>query len=215
MYRRMTEQAFKSAFENGVMAAVAVGSDVPALASDILQQALEALFNHEIVLGPAADGGYYLIGMSRLHPEMFVGIDWSTGSVCDQTRAAISRLNLTVAELPSLNNIDRPDDLPPLYSDPRFADVSTGKPLLSVIISTLNEAATISRTLEHLHHAEAIEVIVSDGGSCDHTCELAAQWGARVLEVRGGRAAQQNAGAAAVNGCHLLFLHADTLPPNG
>lgn len=208
-------QAFKSAFKSGATAALAIGTDVPALTPEILQQAIEALHNHDIALGPAVDGGYYLIGMTRLHPKVFVGIDWGTASVCDQTRAAIDTLNLRVAELPRLSDIDRPEDLPSLRSDPRFADLFTGKPLVSVIVPTLNEAIGIGRILDRLYHEDAIEVVVSDGGSCDGTCQLAAQSGARVLEVCGGRAAQQNAGAAAAHGRLLLFLHADTLPPNG
>ena len=208
-------RAFKTAFRNGAETALAIGSDVPGITSEILRQALKDLLCHDIVLGPAEDGGYYLLGMKRFHPELFAGIDWETERVCDQTRAAITSLGLKLAELPRLNDVDRPKDLPALYGDPRFAGVFAEKLLVSVIIPTLNEAVMLGRVLERLYRADAVEVIVSDGGSRDDTREIAAHSGANVLEVSGGRAAQQNAGAAAANGRLLLFLHADTLTPDG
>jgi len=60
-------QAFKTIFLSGARAALAIGSDVPGITQEILLKALEGLRSHDIVLGPAADGGYYLIGMKRLH----------------------------------------------------------------------------------------------------------------------------------------------------
>ena len=111
--------------------------------------------------------------------------------------------------------MDVPEDALALRDDPRFSDVWTGRPLLSVIIPTLNEAAALGRTLECVRRAESIEIILADGGSRDATREIAAQAGATVLVTPGGRAAQQNAGAAVARGRHLLFLHADTLLPDG
>ena len=84
-----------------------------------------------------------------------------------------------------------------------------------MIVPTLNEAASLGRTLERVRRADGIEIIVADGGSRDATREIAAQAGATVLVTAGGRAAQQNAGAAVAGGRHLLFLHADTLLPDG
>jgi hypothetical protein len=193
----------------------AFGSDIPELTVAILHQALAGLRGHDVVLGPAADGGYYLIGMKRDQPELFAGIDWGTGLVCAQTRAAIGRQGLSVAELPTLGDVDLPEDAVALRADPRFADVWTGEPLLSVIIPTLNEADVLGRTLERVERADGIEMILADGGSRDATREIAAQAGATVLVTAGGRTVQQNAGAAAARGRHLLFLHADTLLPDG
>jgi rSAM/selenodomain-associated transferase 2/rSAM/selenodomain-associated transferase 1 len=207
--------AFKTAFQDGAKAALAVGSDVPGMTAEILRQGLEDLHDHDVVIGPAVDGGYYLIGMQSLHSELFTGIDWGTGRVCGQTLARIDSLGLKVAELPRLSDVDRSEDLPPLHGDIRFSDIFSGKPLISVIIPTLNEALMLGRTLECLSKADAVEVIVTDGGSRDDTREIAARSGARVLKVSGGRAAQQNAGSAVANGRLLLFLHADTLLPRG
>jgi len=153
--------------------------------------------------------------MKLFHPELFVAIDWGTGHVYEQTLDIIKRLGLNAAELPLFSDLDRPDDLAVICNDPRFTDVFTGKSLLSVIIPTLNEAAALGRVLDRLQRADAIEVIVADGGSRDDTRKIAVQAGARLLEVSGGRAAQLNAGAAAAKGRLLLFLHADTLPPDG
>jgi rSAM/selenodomain-associated transferase 2 len=85
---------------------------------------------------------------------------------------------------------------------------------LAVVIPALNEAPNIAATLAPVL-AEADEVIVVDGGSGDGTAEAAAGAGARVLGATGGRAAQQNAGAAAATADLLLFLHADTRLPAG
>jgi rSAM/selenodomain-associated transferase 2/rSAM/selenodomain-associated transferase 1 len=207
--------AFTSAFRAGARRVVAIGADVPGLSPEILRAAFGALGAHEVVLGPAVDGGYYLIGSRRDRPELFSGIAWGTARVCAQTRAAIARLGLSAAELPALADVDLPENAAALRDDARFADVWSGAPLLSVIVPTLNEAAGLGRTLERLRHAAAVEIIVADGGSRDATREIAAAAGAAVLVVPDGRAAQLNAGAAASRGRLLLFLHADTLPPAG
>ena len=177
-------QACASAFRGRAQRVVVFGTDVPELSAGILQLAFAGLREHDVVLGPATDGGYYLIGMRRDHPELFAGIDWGTARVCAQTLAAIERQGLSVTELPTLGDVDRPEDTAALRADPRFADVWTGKPLLSVIVPTLNEAASLGRTLERARGADGIEIIVADGGSQDTTREIAAQAGATVLVDR-------------------------------
>jgi len=206
-------RAFNRAFRKGAISAVLIGTDVPGITSDILHQALQALQGNDTVLGRAADGGYYLIGMRSLFPGMFDHVDWGTGRVYEQTRGHIRRLGLTCADLPVLQDVDRPEDLGPLGADPRFSDLFSGKALVSVIIPTLNEYHAIGRLLDRLLISGEIERIVADGGSDDGTRDMAARSGATVLEVSGGRAFQQNAGAAIARGRILFFLHADTLPP--
>ena len=117
------QNAFHSAFVDGGKNAIGIGTDVPNLSSVILHQAHESLSNHDIVLGPAADGGYYLIGMNSFHPELFVGIDWGTEHVYAQTMEICTRLGLRVAELPMLSDVDRPEDLNTLRKDPRFSEI--------------------------------------------------------------------------------------------
>lgn len=84
---------------------------------------------------------------------------------------------------------------------------------LSVIIPTLNEAATIAAVIESIEASETTEILVVDGGSTDNTCALALQAGATVLHTPPSRAVQMNAGAHHATGSILLFLHGDTLLP--
>lgn len=208
-------RAVEAAFSRGAAGAILAGTDVPDLSADMLRRAIEGLRGHDVVLGPAADGGYYLIGVKRPIPELFAGMDWGTADVCRRTRDAIRRLGMTLVELPTLRDVDWPEDLAGLRGDSRFAGFFGGKETISVVIPTRNEAPSLGRTLEAALRADGVEVIVADGGSRDDTREIASEAGAAVLTVPGGRAAQMNAGAEAACGSLLLFLHADTLLPDG
>lgn len=107
---RMTE-AFKSAFNHKYTSVVIIGTDCPAITSHLLTQAFKQLQKYDVVLGPATDGGYYLIGLSRFIPQVFQGISWGTESVWQQTITICNHLNLTVMNLTPLTDIDRPEDL--------------------------------------------------------------------------------------------------------
>ena len=208
------QSAFKLAFRRGAKRVILMGCDIPCLNSEILLQALDALRSHDVVLGPANDGGYYLIGMKHNYPEMFTAISWGTEYVCDQTRNAINKLGLTFVETDPQSDVDRPEDLPLILNDPNFEGLFTKKPLLSVIIPTYNEEAVLAHTLKRIGCADNTEIIVADGGSTDATHEIAEKAGAKLLKVQTGRAHQMNAGAAVAKGRMLLFIHADTLPPD-
>lgn len=103
--------AFQAAFAAGMRGVVTIGIDCPDLDVGILAEAFEKLKTFDLVLGPARDGGYYLIGLRRLVPELFVGIDWGTSKVRQQTVDIAENLGLAIAFLPILNDIDRPEDL--------------------------------------------------------------------------------------------------------
>lgn len=206
--------AFERAFRGGASRVLAIGTDVPGITDRILRAAVDALATHDGVLGPALDGGYYLIGMTRPHPQLFAKMDWGTERVGAQTRAEIQRLSLSFYELAPLSDVDVPADLTALRRDPGFAELLEDRPPLSVVIPTLNEAHTIGATVARVRQTGAVEVLVADGGSTDATREVARQAGAVVLDVPGGRAAQLNAGATRAAGRRLLFLHADTWVPN-
>ncbi len=94
-----------------------IGSDCPGISPTILKDAFDALHRHDVVIGPAADGGYYLIGMRDVHRQLFEHMHWSHAHVLEQT---IARLGpLTHAQLPTLHDIDTADDLvhlPPGFS---------------------------------------------------------------------------------------------------
>jgi uncharacterized protein len=104
-------RSFQSAFTSGVDRALIIGTDCPDLDASLLNQALCELQQHDLVLGPASDGGYYLIGLRRWIPQLFVGIAWSTASVLERTLAIAAELNLSVALLPILSDVDYPADL--------------------------------------------------------------------------------------------------------
>lgn len=108
---RMT-QAIADAYQNGVESVVIIGSDCPQLQATAIAQAFQLLpQNCDLVLGPALDGGYYLIGVNRLIPELFIGIDWGTERVLQQTVNIAKKLNLAITYLPTLADVDRPEDL--------------------------------------------------------------------------------------------------------
>ncbi|GAA4381289.1 TIGR04282 family arsenosugar biosynthesis glycosyltransferase [Hymenobacter koreensis] len=105
------QHAFTAAFENGATAAVIIGTDCPELSGELLRDAFEQLTTHDVVLGPALDGGYYLLGMRRLIPDFFHGKTWSTDTVFEATLVDAARLGLHVAQLPPLSDVDTASDL--------------------------------------------------------------------------------------------------------
>lgn len=105
------KMAFEVAFAEGYTSVVIIGSDCLQLTSAIISQAFEALKSHEVVIGPALDGGYYLLGMKHLHPELFSNKRWSTEHVFPDTLYDIERLHLRHALLPPLSDVDNLEDL--------------------------------------------------------------------------------------------------------
>lgn len=91
--------------------AVLVGSDIPRLSQTILREAFQSLNRHDLVLGPSADGGYYLIGMKKPHPEIFALDQWSNPQVFEQTCQIARNKGLTIALLPMLHDLDTAADL--------------------------------------------------------------------------------------------------------
>lgn len=105
------EAAFAAAFAAGATAAVIIGTDCPGLTAGLLSEAYAVLEQADIVIGPAEDGGYYLLGMKSLYSELFVGKSWSTASVLADTLRDAAELNLTVEQLASLRDVDDVADL--------------------------------------------------------------------------------------------------------
>jgi hypothetical protein len=99
--------------DKGHRGALAIDSDTPTLPLGFLQQALDLVVTPEIdvVLGPTEDGGYYLIGLRTVHPELFEGMAWSTSQVLPETLRRADATGLRVACLPPWYDIDTPDDL--------------------------------------------------------------------------------------------------------
>lgn len=91
---------------------ILVGSDCPGLDAGYLEQAVTALDTSPLVLGPAQDGGYVLIGARHISQALFKGVEWGTDQVFQQTVARLAGLGWDWRELPLRSDIDRPEDLP-------------------------------------------------------------------------------------------------------
>ncbi len=102
--------AFLSAFDSGCRRVILVGTDIPDLSYHYLEKSHEALGEYDIVLVPATDGGYCLVGLNQ-PTDIFGDIAWSTEKVLEQTLAAADRLNLTYFLLPPLTDIDTIEDM--------------------------------------------------------------------------------------------------------
>lgn len=90
---------------------ILVGSDCPGIDRAYLRQAVLALERAPVVLGPAADGGYVLIGARQIRQELFCGIAWGTAQVYGETAARLRHLGLDWVDLPTLADVDRPEDI--------------------------------------------------------------------------------------------------------
>jgi rSAM/selenodomain-associated transferase 2/rSAM/selenodomain-associated transferase 1 len=211
--------AAAGAIADGAPAVVLVGSDAPGVGGAHVREALDGLAGADVVLGPALDGGYYLVALSsdssaRALPALFgPRIPWGTGTVLERTLAAARASGLTVRLLEPLADIDRPEDLAVWESLLAGVERSRLDPRLSVVIPALNEESGIVSAIGSSRRAGAHEIIVADGKSDDRTAALAAESGALVISAERGRSRQLNAGARAASGDVLLFLHADTTVP--
>jgi rSAM/selenodomain-associated transferase 2/rSAM/selenodomain-associated transferase 1 len=206
-------RAFEESFRSRSPATVLIGSDCPSLTPDVITAAFARLTETSVVLGPALDGGYYLIGLNRPMPELFRDIPWGTDRVLARSLAVLRRRGCKPALLDAVEDIDRPEDLPTWRRIVAAEDARLDR--VSVIIPALNEEHNIAATLRAVGQSPCHEVIVVDGGSTDATVPRAREAGVNVLTSKPGRARQMNAGAAAAEGGSLLFVHADTLLPSG
>ncbi|MDX2253028.1 MAG: TIGR04282 family arsenosugar biosynthesis glycosyltransferase [Nitrospira sp.] len=104
-------QVFETLFAQKYTQVVIVGTDVPSLPLEQYKQAFTLLGSHDLVLGPALDGGYYLIGLNRPTPELFTGIPWSTEQVLNLTQEKARALGLRTSLLAPWRDIDTISDL--------------------------------------------------------------------------------------------------------
>lgn len=104
------KSAMEQAFQQGAQKVVIIGSDCPEISTAILNQAFETLQTKDAVIGPANDGGYYLLGFSKFH-NLFENIAWSTATVLPQTLAKLEAAQLSYGLLPQLVDLDNLEDL--------------------------------------------------------------------------------------------------------
>lgn len=118
-FGRCLLQAAQALFARGYGAVGLLNSDSPTLPAELIVEAVRLLAapGERAVLGPATDGGYYLIALKAPHAALFADIDWSTARVADQTRAAAQRLGLAMAEIAPWYDVDDPASLARLVSD--------------------------------------------------------------------------------------------------
>jgi uncharacterized protein len=114
--------AFKMAFDEGYGKVVLMMPDCPKMTDTILEKAFKVLENHDFVLGPTNDGGYYLIGMKNFNPEVFAGRQYSTERVFQETVSEIEKLGKNYFRLPTLVDVDMEDDLGPLKRQLKLDD---------------------------------------------------------------------------------------------
>jgi len=110
-------QAFQCLLGRGWRKVIALNADGPSLPPDYLLQAVKLLGEREMVLGPAQDGGYYLVGMQRPHLGIFQGIAWSTEQVFTQTLERAEALGLSVGVTSAWYDVDTSADLQQLQND--------------------------------------------------------------------------------------------------
>lgn len=111
------EKTFKQVFNEGYKEIVIIGIDSPSLPRKLLDRAFKVLHKKDVVLGPTLDGGYYLMGLKKLHPQLFEAIPWGTGEVYRATVERIKKAGLEWEELDLWYDVDTTDDLEFLVRD--------------------------------------------------------------------------------------------------
>ncbi|MGC8660530.1 MAG: TIGR04282 family arsenosugar biosynthesis glycosyltransferase [Desulfomonilaceae bacterium] len=109
--------AFQEAFEEGCTRVVLLGTDIFGMSVAILKASLDLLNDHDLVLGPANDGGYYLVGLREPRPEIFENISWGSGNVLTETLQSARAIGLNIQFVQALDDVDRPEDIAKLNLD--------------------------------------------------------------------------------------------------
>ena len=130
-------RAFTSAFDAGARRVAIIGTDVPAAGREHVMEALRSLDDHDVVLGPTHDGGYYLLALDRPRPALFQSIPWSTPSVLPATAERAGVLGLSVRMLDPLRDIDTFDDLRAEW--PRLRPLVAGTPFEALVTKWMPE----------------------------------------------------------------------------
>jgi rSAM/selenodomain-associated transferase 1 len=104
-------RAFSHAFNEKVKRVLAIGADCPTVTARVIDDALDALKTHDAVVGPATDGGYYLIGLSKEARFLFNDMTWGTSEVLEKTLQRVHDNHLSLQLLEPMSDVDRPEDL--------------------------------------------------------------------------------------------------------
>ena len=134
--------AFAEGFGRGARRVAIIGTDVPWVSRATVGEALSALDEHDVALGPARDGGYYLLALREPRPALFEGISWSTAGVLPATLGLAERLGLRVRLLPPLTDLDTIEDLRDEW--PRLLPLLEPHPELAQAVAAALRAARVS-----------------------------------------------------------------------
>lgn len=104
------KQAFARSFQQGYQKVCIIGSDCYELTAALINKAFASLDTNDVVIGPATDGGYYLLGMTQMHEELFGLKEWSHPDVFAETKTILSHLHLSFHQLPLLADVDTEED---------------------------------------------------------------------------------------------------------
>ncbi|MGB0911800.1 MAG: TIGR04282 family arsenosugar biosynthesis glycosyltransferase [Nitrospirales bacterium] len=129
--------AFGAAFERKYTYAVLIGSDLPSIDGETIQQAVRALAEHDVVIGPSVDGGYYLIGLKQPTPELFSNIPWSTDQVSSLTQQIANHLELSMKFLPEQRDLDTIEDLQVFIQESQGSKTSVISSRTAQVLKTL------------------------------------------------------------------------------
>lgn len=214
------ERAFRESFQSGFGNVFIIGTDCPDLDPDHIKEALALLADNHMVLGPASDGGYYLVGIRAGASEAqfsaaFQNVPWGTNKVYTVTVNALAETGVDLGLLDELDDVDEPSDLIHWEKTGKGPATASDSLTISVIIPTLNEEDNIRGVLEDMVEIDDIEVIVADGSSTDGTVDICRRYDIPIVQSKPGRASQMNTGASSSTGDILLFLHSDTRLPEG
>ncbi len=221
------QDSFEQAFDQGFSGVILLGSDIPHLPGDYIEKAINKLERSDLVIGPALDGGYYLLGINKksFNDRIFKEIPWSTSRVFARTLKVIEDNNLTRFILPCLRDIDTLDDLNafrknqgiPAEKRGNMAHPVKARTMISVIVPVYKEQDGINPFLEHLVESfsgQEREIIVVDGSPGLETLSAIDVQDVKAISSDKGRGKQMNAGASMARGEVLFFLHSDTLLPD-
>lgn len=201
---------------------VLIGTDVPEIRRADFDYAFRLLDVHDVVLGPTADGGYYLVGMKKPVREVFENQTYSHASVLENTAEAARQAGYTVGFARELHDMDEKEDIREFRNRMRknlaLQKSETGRYLIkkqkiSIIVPIYNEESTIEALQKQLVPLlDKCEILFVDGGSKDKTLSMIDSR-FRVLHSEKGRANQMNLGAKISSGDILFFLHSDSELP--
>lgn len=206
------KNGFARAFASGRTHVLAMAGDCPELDTATLFEVMTRLHRADLVLGPANDGGLYLVALHRPAGELFERIPWGTPNVLS---LVLARAKISGISRELLTPKDDIDDAATYRGYLQRVATESSSERMGVVISALNNAATIGAVVDAARQAFLFSpLVVVDGGSTDGTVELAAARGAQVISAARSRGRQRRVGASAVaNADWLLFLHADCILP--